>query len=98
MVNIDELCVGDRVKIVDEWCYGCDLVGIVDEMEEFRGKIVTIHQIFTAKREEDHKVITIEEDPDKWCFNRWMIDYRIDDSMDVVDSISEDALSSVLFS
>ena len=99
MVDIEELCVGDRVKIVDEWNEGCKAIGIVDDMDKFRGKVVMVKDVRIFGNDPDCYSITLEEDYEEWNYNRWMIECRITtDELDSMEEISTDVFSNILLS
>lgn len=78
MVEISDLQVGMRVKVVDEWpldhyCYA------VDDMNRFLGHIVTIRE-----KEPFDVYAMIEEDDCHWAWNKWCFDYIVGDETEVV--------------
>ena len=74
MVEISEMQIGTRAKVVDRWlpdgvCYE------VSDMDRWLGKIVTVRRIHDT-------YVEIEESP-SWAFNKNCFDYIIDDSEEI---------------
>lgn len=74
MVDINELNVGDIVKIVDKWTAGCNQ-NYDGLMDHWLGKTMTVRAVGTAfvEMEEDHD----ECHGDGWAWNRPCIEYVV---------------------
>ena len=87
MVDISELRVGDKVKIVDQWNNHC-FQNPYGQMDSYLGSVVTVKDIFHVK----NPYFVIEEDnrhefpgcfqDERWAFLPATIDYIVQDDDD----------------
>lgn len=79
MIDLRDLHVGDKVKIVDHWSPGC-IQNCSGKMDHWLGAVMTVRNL---------NPLLMEEDRDEWCggwyWNECMIDYIIGDESLVVD-------------
>lgn len=82
MVDISELDLGMRVKIVDSWVHGC-YQNPGGSMDEYLGAVMTI-----AEFDSDTygSYVRMEEDGGIWCWYKPAIDYIIEDEIDEDDT------------
>ena len=75
MVEISNLKIGTRVKVIDEWLpdYICDEV---DEMDNFLGQEVVVSYIGSLGE-------TVQIEGCGYWFNKYCFDYIIDDSEEI---------------
>ena len=96
MVDIRTLSVGDRVKIVDEWCDGCFANG-EGEMNHWLGEVMTVRYIDDSPGEHCVKMV---EDEDEffggWSWFPAAIDRIVSSDMPASSPPSESELSNFL--
>lgn len=84
MVNLNDIHVGDRVKIVDKWCKGCG-ENKEGRMDKYLGRTVTVKYVRGLSS------IAIEEDNGLWYWYPSAIECIVDDTMDRYDDWYNDS-------
>ena len=91
MIQISELSVGMRVKIVDKWVAG-SRHNPQGGMDCYLGSVVTVAEIHSNSWDRD---ISIEEDNGRWSWQPDMLDYVVEDSD--FEPASLDELEALMF-
>lgn len=95
MIDVEELKVGDKIRIVDEWTQIChDKMGVNEYMNKFLGQTVTVRYINPTAEDKDMRYVVIEEDGGCWRYTRNMIE---DLESNIVSSdIADDVFAAIL--
>ncbi len=95
MIDVEELKIGDKIRIVDEWTQIChDKMGVAEGMNKFLGQTVTVSYINPTAEDKDMRYVFIEEDGGRWKYTRNMIEDL--ESNIVLADIADDVFAAIL--
>ena len=100
MVDVHDIELYDRIKIVDEFDQHCKEYGLNPSMRKYLGEVVTVieRRLFDndgIRNTPDRHFVKIDEDGGIFQWNRWMIDRIVKDEMEDAEIQNED-FSAVL--
>ena len=103
MVDIHDIELYDRIKIVDEFDHHCKEYGLNPSMRKYLGEVVTVIErrlfdddnLHTYLERPNRHFVRIDEDGGMFQWNRWMIDHIVRDEMKDAEIQNED-FSAVL--